>query len=489
MKKFFSINFCLLLVVLATNTAFAQEQPHYSGKLNIATKEVVHRGDSIIVDLELAVSRLTIDRERAFTITPLIATDQHNRQLPSIIINGSVRHKLYRRQIKSNKGMPKTDYAELKSGSNDVVHYRVSIFCEPWMQNARVDLMEDLCGCAGHSQQISVERLSNHITEEIIKRDYYVQPLLAFIRPEMEPIKKRNELYELYLDFPVGKTQIYRDFRNNATELTKIKELVEDLNADKNVTITGVTIKGNTSPEGSEELNKRLSKGRAESLRQHLISAISLKSLYQVEEGGEDWNGFKKLMQVSTSGYKDELLQIIELEQPVDKKESLFKILDQGRAYKELLNNVFPQLRRVDGRIDYRVRAFNEEEAKEVFQKHPQQLSMEEMFRLANSYKSTDSRFGDIFEVAVRLYPNDPIANLNAASSLLMQGVVTDRVAAYLEKALKGTPEYINDCGVYYLLKGDYIQARQWLEKAKEQGSIQAEHNLEELEKKIDSLK
>jgi Flp pilus assembly protein TadD len=109
------------------------------------------------------------------------------------------------------------------------------------------------------------------------------------------------------------------------------------------------------------------------------------------------------------------------------------------------------------------------------------------MFRVANTYDFSDPKFGEIFETAVRLFPQDQTANLNAASSSMIHGDVA-RAKRYLDRADRSTVEYINNRGVYELLSENYDEARVWLERAKENGSKQAEHNLAELERKVATL-
>ncbi|MFR7875402.1 MAG: hypothetical protein ACLU4J_02820 [Butyricimonas paravirosa] len=45
-------------------------------------------------------------------------------------------------------------------------------------------------------------------------------------------------------------------------------------------------------------------------------------------------------------------------------------------------------------------------------------MSLDEMYHIANSYPQK-SGFRNVFEIAVRTYPNDPVANLNAAAIAL----------------------------------------------------------------------
>lgn len=59
-----------------------------------------------------------------------------------------------------------------------------------------------------------------------------VTPATAFMTPQVEDVKNRNEKICAYLDFPLNKTDILEDFRNNAAELYKIKEGIDVLKRD-----------------------------------------------------------------------------------------------------------------------------------------------------------------------------------------------------------------------------------------------------------------
>ena len=49
------------------------------------------------------------------------------------------------------------------------------------------------------------------------------------------------------------------------------------------------------------------------------------------------------------------------------------------------------------------------------------------MFMVANSYPAGSQEFVDVFEVAVRMYPENEIANMNAAAAAILR---KDLVAA-----------------------------------------------------------
>ena len=64
----------------------------------------------------------------------------------------------------------------------------------------------------------------------------------------------------------------------------------------------------------------------------------------------------------------------------------------------------------------------------------PQNLSLHEFYVLAQSQEPGSPVFNEVFETAVRMYPTDHVANLNAACSAMQRNDL-EKASAYLEKA------------------------------------------------------
>lgn len=110
-------------------------------------------------------------------------------------------------------------------------------------------------------------------------------------------------------------------------------------------------------------------------------------------------------------------------------------------------------MRHSDYKVSYTIRPISVEEAKELIYNDPKQLSLDEMFRVAQTYETGSAEFKEVFEIAVRMYPDDPVSNLNAANSALLNG---DTAAAhrYLAKAQEGPERRLAE-GVAAWLEGD----------------------------------
>lgn len=104
---------------------------------------------------------------------------------------------------------------------------------------------------------------------------YEPQFEVSFITPEVKTVKQRSEAGRAYLDFAVGRSEIVPGFRNNAAELNKIYNLIKTVENDPDASITGITIAGYASPEGSYASNLMLSERRAIALKNQIKSIYS----------------------------------------------------------------------------------------------------------------------------------------------------------------------------------------------------------------------
>ena len=156
-----------------------------------------------------------------------------------------------------------------------------------------------------------------------------------------------------------------------------------------------------------------------------------------------------------------------------------------GILYHYMLENIFPNLRVAICKAGYNIKNFDLNEAKEVIKTRPQNLSLNEMFLVVNTYKEGSQEFIDVFETAVRMYPADEVANLNAAGSAILRN---DLVSAkrYLSRVTseKYPAEYNNAMGLQALLNGEYELTETYLKLAVDKDLEAAKLNREELEKK-----
>ena len=62
---------------------------------------------------------------------------------------------------------------------------------------------------------------------------------------------------------------------------------------------------------------------------------------------------------------------------------------------------------------------FTVEEGKKVIRTNPQYLSLNELYQIALSYPQDSPEYEEVFMIALRYYPDDPVANNNMAAIAL----------------------------------------------------------------------
>lgn len=120
---------------------------------------------------------------------------------------------------------------------------------------------------------------------------------------------------------------------------------------------------------------------------------------------------------------------------------------------------------------------FSLEEAQIIAQISPQMLSLRELYTVAISYKNNMEQFYKIIDLSVKIYPANPIANLNAAAAAIERGNTQD-AGRYLQMASHDTLAYKNCRGAYELLCNNTYEGIRLLKSAKAEGSEEAAYNL-----------
>ena len=458
-------------LLLSAVTAGAQE-------IVVKDKIVEKAGSSLVMGMTLDLSQIRLAGNRSIVCTPVIVRGDSIRPLAPVIINGRSRHILYER---TGRNRQENQEIELRrhNGKEQTVDYQVRTPYASWMNNAEVALVTDECGCGWEAMQSNRSPLFAIQLEKPI-----MTPFLCYQTPKMETIKARAKEGSAFLDFPVGKTTIAPDYRDNRAELAKIRETVESVRNDPYATITEVYIKGFASPEGSYKSNSYLAENRAKALSDYVKGFYHFdRATFTVDFEPEDWDGLAAHIETSGLADKAELLDIIRADQPadLDQKEWKLKTLNGGASYPAILRDIYPSLRHSDYAVKYTIRNFSVEEAKELIYTDPKQLSLDEMFRVAQTYEPGSDQYNEVFEIAVRMYPDDPVSNLNAANTAIGNKQLA-QAKRYLSKAADSPEKQLAEASIV-MLEGDLDRAEQLLDRLKGTPSVSeaVEKNLEQI--------
>ncbi len=475
------------IIALAVASAVSA-QPIMDGQAEVKNLSIGRNGSQLIIDFDIDVTNLEVGADETVILTPTIEGAGQSIELPSVELMGRRAYMYYRRNDEQSitssplhiGRAPKR--AERKSG-DQTIDYTTSIAFAAWMRESKVSIKQNSCGCDPELLALGTTPMMQ-ITHERHKPQY----VLSLITPEPEPIKTRSEAMSAYINFVVNKYDILENFKDNATELSSVIESINKVKQDADFTITSIHIEGWASPEGSMSHNQLLSQNRANSLADYVARKTGFERSKIVVDGrGEDWNGLRELVVKEIEAEtKAKILAVIDdASLSLDQKDARLKALVPPTIYRGLLNDLYPRLRRNDYQIEYSVRNFNLEEARQVIKNDPSKLSLDEMYRVAGSYPKGSADYNYAMLVAARIYPTAVAAAIDAASIQINNGE-WDAALQTLAKSDTSDARIIAAQGYAYAGKGDVEKARTAWEKAAAMGNADAKHNLAELLKSLE---
>lgn len=469
MKKICYIMLALLGMGVVAE-AQTPKQPVVNG-VAISHFKMERNGGYIAVDMMLDFSDLDVDANRAVLLTPRLVNGADSLDLPAVGIYSRRRYYFYVRNGESMlSGSEEQSYKA--SQKPDSLLYNKVVPYAGWMNGATLSLHREDYGCCHTLLAAQNGMLGRHIEAFF--------PTLVYVSPAAERVKSRSLEGSAYIDFPVNKTVIYPDYRRNTAELGKIQATIDSVRNDRDITITSVWLKGYASPESPYAHNKGLAIGRTAALKQYLGQLYNFSpGIIQTDYEPEDWKGLRRYVEQTNLAHRTEILAIIDSDMEPDAKEWKIK-KTYPEDYRFLLQNCYPALRHTDYRIAYNIRSYsNVEEIKNVLKVQPQKLSLNEFYLVAQEYEPGTDEFSEVYETAVRMYPTDETANLNAANAAMRRGDL-DGAERYLAKAGQ-SPEAVYTRGALAIRKQDYDTARRYLGEAKALGVEQAGITLDEL--------
>ncbi len=458
---------CMLAAPMAAQTQ-CKDAKLANKTVMVKNVRVENTNNNMVVNLDLNMDSLDLPSNMRLVFTPMVTNNTEQRLMPQIVVNG-------RKQEISYKRKGYKDFADnavvvrRKNNTAQTLHYSAVLPYEKWMKNADVVVAEDLCGCGDIKDQntVALKRMRT--------------PFMPYMRPEAEARKVRHEQGRAFIDFPVDKITLYPEYRNNPRELDKIVNTINLVKNDKNTSITNVEIHGYASPESPYSHNAYLAENRAKTLKDYVRKLVNLDdTTFSVTSTPEDWEGLREYVAKSNLENRDAILKLID-NTSLDPDAKEWKIKSTYPAdYRVMLDSWYPALRHSDYVVSYSVRPFSVEEAKEIMKTKPQQLSLEEMFMVAQTYEPGSREFNEVMATAVRMYPDNPTANINAACTRMEIGDL-EGAKIYLDKA-GNSPEALHAKGVLAMLEGKNEEARQLLQKAKEGGAQGVDKNLQILD-------
>lgn len=457
--------------------------------VQVKNGNIKKKGPTVSVNMQLDLTNMQVGRQRSVVLEPVIVASDGSREqaLQPVVVDGRVRHRVHLRQEALTGRDPQPDaYTTVlrRNGEEQTVDYGQQVAYEPWMADSRLELRETLTGCAECGEGSGTVPVSDRFVT--LYQPTYVS---SWLEPDPEPVKQRAKNAEARIQFRQDKYDILPDYKGNRSELQAVTRSVNVVYEDPDVTITGISITGYASPEGSVKHNKELSYNRANALLRYIVGQLEVSPRHCTVTGeGEDWTGLRREVEAMTTlPQKDRVLQLID-EGTADRdacEQQIKALQPKDGIYGRLYTEVYPRLRRNEYRIEYNVRNFSVEEAKAMMKKDPSKVSLTEMYRVAGTYPKDSREYAEALSIAAATYPDQPAALNNAALSLLDSDRAAEAVSLLSGRA-QGSAPLLNTLGVAYARTGKLDRARQCFNDASVLGSEEGRKNLTELDRYLE---
>ena len=410
--------------------------------VDITNPSIKKAGDHITISFDAVVDDLSANY--MLTLTPTLWNGSEQQALKQIVVMDRIKSITQSRKGSVNVG-------SLISRSNKMIPYSVTIPFEKWMGGVSLRIDKTLKGCCQREILAPIAVISNTL-----------KPILAPITPafdsdvqavyigEFEEEMKsfpfvyhiNEQLNKNYNGLAIGFEQSSKTidllYLDNEKILQKIKESIEIIKRDPHIELTKINIEGGASPEGHFILNQKLGKGRAEAVIA-LLSEWTDSRLFEIDNIGENWGELYRMVEKSDMKYKNEVLSIIDNTTINNGRELKLMNLRGGVPYNYMFNTFFSKLRTA-------------------------------------SY----------VKVFYDIKPNDQFKEIDRASGLIKSKNYKEALA--ILKEITPSPYTNNLIGVCYMMTEDAVNARIYLQKAIDGGSVNAEKNIKQLDYQRDNI-
>lgn len=259
-----------------------------------------------------------------------------------------------------------------------------------------------------------------------------------------------------------------RKTETSSSDVVALTKKIKAVSETPNQQVAGFEVSAYASPDGGMKLNTNLAEKRQDVTVDFLNKQMrKLKANVKIDSKftPEDWEGFQKLMENSNIQDKEVILRVLTMYTDPEQREREIKNISV--AFKEIAEEILPQLRR--SRLDLTVNVTGKSDAElaSLANDDPSKLSVEELLYAATLTNDL-SKKGDLYQKVTEFYPTDVRGFNNLSVVKYLQGNVegaSQNIAKALEINYKSADVNYN-AGIISLAKGDLGKSEEYFGKA-----------------------
>lgn len=276
--------------------------------------------------------------------------------------------------------------------------------------------------------------------------------------------------------------------------MEEFREFLAKAAEDERIEMKSIGINAYASPDGPIDFNERLARQREETSDRVLTSELNRvniekkENFYNTKALGEDWEGFRALMEESDIQDKELILRVLSMYSDPKVREKEIKNI--SAAFEEIADEILPKLRRSEMTVNVELIGYTDDELMDIYSSDPSELNLEEILYTATLYQDLNKKL-EVYTNAAQHYPkcfraynnigavqvklgnssaakqafqsarnlsdNDVVKN-NLGAVALMEGNI-DEAEEYLTSVASPSRETNYNLGIIAVKKGDYAKA------------------------------
>ncbi|GAB4251365.1 MAG: tetratricopeptide repeat protein [Vicingaceae bacterium] len=302
------------------------------------------------------------------------------------------------------------------------------------------------------------------------------------VQPTDKPILGKDKFQKFWMEdnkveiHYLVNSSVVRGSEMTDADIKDLKAKIKAYTQDPKMEFNSLVVDAYASPEGELSKNDNLANERAASGAKSIQDLLKSAKV-ELPEGaatltgkGEDWDGFKKLMQESDIKDKELIIRVLEMYSDLNKREEEIKNL--AATYNEVAKKILPPLRRSQINLVMKHHNLTDDEIKTLVDTKPDSLDEEQLLYAATLYNDL-SKKEKIYKDFSRIYPNDWRGPNNLGYVYIQQNKLNEAKAEF-DKAMSlsaDNPIVHNNLGVIERLKGNIAGAEEHYAKASGAGS------------------
>jgi len=259
-----------------------------------------------------------------------------------------------------------------------------------------------------------------------------------------------------------------RKSETSSADMVSLTKKIKEAKETPNEQVSGFNLSSYASPEGPLKLNTNLAESREKVTQGFMNKELKkLKTKVKIDSKftPEDWEGFQALMEKSNIQDKQVILRVLTMY--TDPEERNRQIKNLSVAFKQIAEEILPQLRRSKLKLTVDVTGKADSVILKLAKDDATKLNVEELLYAATLTTDLGEK-ATIYQKVTEQFPTDVRGFNNLGAVKFQQGNVDD-ASRYFAKALEIEPTNADvnyNAGLTSLAKGDLAKAEEYFGKA-----------------------